>query len=407
MRSKRTGQQTHTLTIERAEIELLLCCARTDIDEALAERIPGLLQQELDWGYLCQMAGRHRLLPLLFQGLNATCPGAVPETILSYLRQSFQVNAQRSLLMTGSLVKVLQVFAEQDIPAVAYKGPILAASVYGNLALRTFDDIDVLIRKQDFLKAKDVLLSCGYESEWTGLTAAQQAAVLQGWCEYGFVEPVSETSKIYLDLHWGFSSRYFAFQLDTDDLWHRLDTVPLAGREVANFSPEDLLLILCMHGTKEHWERLIWICDVAQLLSRYPGLDWAWVLARSQQLGTKRMLFLGLWLAHQMLAAPLPETIWQTIQPETAVKFLAEQVRQRLFCDRDRSQEHPFFMPFWRLRVRERWLDKARDSLMLIVPQPWDYLQVPLPASLTFLYYPIRLIEVLKRNGTRVLKLFR
>ena len=33
----------------------------------------------------------------------------------------------------------------QGIAAIPYKGPVLAAAVYGNLALRTFSDLDILV----------------------------------------------------------------------------------------------------------------------------------------------------------------------------------------------------------------------------------------------------------------------
>ena len=389
------------------EIQLLLCCARTYINTTTADRIENLLQEELDWDYIIKAAYRHGLIPLLYNSLNNTCPEAVPQAILSQLQNLFNANALRNAFLAEKLLKALNLFQTHDIPAVSYKGPILAASVYGNLALRTFGDLDILIKKRDFYKTKDLLLSEGYRSWWTRLSEARQAAVLRCWCEFGFVERLSKHNKVYLDLHWAFASNYFSFPLDTEDLWERLEKFCLTGTEVANFAPEDLLLILCMHGTKDNWERLIWICDVAELLRANPEMNWEKIIERADKLGARRILFLGLWLAREVLGATVPEKIALKIEADSAVNSLGAQISKILFGGADSLGKNPFFYPLLRLRVRERWQDKVRDSLALIGPQPDDYSSVSLPESLAFLYYPLRFIRLAGKTGGRFFKLLR
>ena len=70
-----------------------------------------------------------------------------------------------------------------------------------------------------------------------------------------------------------------------DWAWPERRTVTVAGAEVPNLSPEKTLLVLCMHGSKHAWSRLIWICDVAQLLAACPGLDWNKVNREAKRLG--------------------------------------------------------------------------------------------------------------------------
>jgi hypothetical protein len=66
----------------RPEIQLLLCCARTDVDPERAEQIRALLGGAIDWTYLMQTALQHRVMPLLYWNLHNTCPEAVPTSRL-------------------------------------------------------------------------------------------------------------------------------------------------------------------------------------------------------------------------------------------------------------------------------------------------------------------------------------
>src|SRR5215204_537674 len=269
-----------------SEVELLLLCARTRMDSETAGRVATLLKEDIDWNYVLEIAGRHGVMPLLYWNLNAICPEAVPKPILDQLREYFQKNAQINMLMAGELLKLLNLFKANGISAVPYKGPALAATIYGNLALRPrFLDLDILVREQDVLKAKDLLLSQGYRPGYE-LTPRQEMVLLQASHEYPFV---NDDNKVAVELHWKITSRHFSFSLDHERLWKRVEPRRLAGEEVLTFSPEDLLLILCVHGAKHCWRVLEWICGVAELIRTNESLKWTQVIDQAKGTGSERM----------------------------------------------------------------------------------------------------------------------
>src|SRR5689334_10479117 len=132
-------------SLPRPEVALLLSCARTEISPETAGRIRAFIQNGIDWTALIREATYHEVVPLLYHSLQTTCPEAVPEPVLAQLRTVFQATAWYNLCLTGELLTLLDLFATQGIAAIPYKGPILAAAVYGNLALRTFRDLDILV----------------------------------------------------------------------------------------------------------------------------------------------------------------------------------------------------------------------------------------------------------------------
>jgi hypothetical protein len=392
-----------TLVVDsRPEAELLLCCARTRVEARTAERIGALLERELNWQFLIQTAVAHRVTPLLSTTLSATYPEAVPEPVLRELRDLVLTYAERDLLVAQELPRVLGVCEARDIRAIPFKGPLLAASVYGNLALRRFYDLDILVQSRDVLKASDALRSLMYRQE--GHRAL-------GW-EYHFVE---EGGRWLVDLHERVASRYFPTPATFDELWTRRRPVVIDGKPILTFGPEDLLLVLSVQLAKDcrSWkQRLMQICDAAELIRTSPDLDWEFVLQRARVIGGMRILLLELRLANELLDAALPERVHRIVYDDRAVRTLAEEVRARLFpppagpgealpigTGIPISREDSWF----HLRVRERVPDKLRYLCQvaqsrvstLVTPTYRDRSFLALPEPLGFLYYLVRPVRIL------------
>jgi hypothetical protein len=50
-------------------------------------------------------------------------------------------------VLTAELCRLISLFAAADIAAIPYKGPVLGLFAYGNIALRRFVDLDVIVKK--------------------------------------------------------------------------------------------------------------------------------------------------------------------------------------------------------------------------------------------------------------------
>ncbi|MBC1224356.1 nucleotidyltransferase family protein [Nostoc sp. UCD121] len=380
------------------EIDLLVCCVRTCIDSKTAERIKTLLQQEIDWTYLIHLASRHGVMPLLYQSLN-TCPEVVPKTILGQLRSYFHANALHNLFLTQELLKLLELFQENNIRAIAYKGPVLAASVYGNLSLRQFSDLDILVHEQDFLKAKDLLILGGYQSgrefDW----------------EHTFV---SADSTYTVDLHQGITRQKFPFRLDFDRLWLHLEPLSLAGTTVVNLSPEDLLMILCVQIAKdcdEQLQQLSKICDIAQLLGTHPTLNWELVMEQASQLGSERLVFFGLWLTSEIFGTVLPDEVRQKIQLDQGLKLYSTLMYQRFFCEVDKPMGvfDTFLKNLMLMKCPPHKVLSKRYLVwyflrLAIAPNVRDQQFMLLPRPLYFLYFLLRPIRLVDRYGLNVFR---
>lgn len=348
------------------ERQILLGCARTRPEAADTERLRALLRLPLAWDDLLRGAEFHRLLPLLGRHLEDAEPGTVPPYVRASLQARRHAGRLREVLLVGALHSLLALFEANGIAAIPYKGPAFAAQVYGDPALRPCSDLDLLVPPPQVPRAKELLLAQGYQPQQRFADAAEEAAHLQSDCEYNFIRP---SDRLLVEIHWRFRPQSFPFPLDLGELWGRRETVPLAGVPVPTLPLEDYLLLLCVHGAKHRWERLIWVCDIAEIARARRDLPWERIAARADGLGCGRVLLLGLLLARDLLDAPVPDAVLAATP--RAVTALAWQVR-RQFCGQRGILPDPLFRPLFHVGVRERlrdqvpyWKDRARREARL------------------------------------------
>src|SRR5687768_2577942 len=279
--------------VARPEHGLLLCCAGTD---AAPARVREFAAGKIDWEYLFLLARRHAVLPLLYLQLERHASELVPPDSLRLLKQHYLENSARNTILTAELCRLIEMFARSGIEAIPYKGPLLSLIAYGDLKLRRFVDLDVIVKKTDVLKARQILLDEGYTPA-KSLSLSQQELLLHTQHNMQFTR---DNRRLIVELHWEVAPHLFALSVDAESLWQNLETIDLNGAAVKALSPEDLLFSLCVHGSRHLWERLSWICDVAELIKRHQ-FNWTALMERAATADSDRMFLLGVHLAERLL----------------------------------------------------------------------------------------------------------
>ena len=254
---------TKEVSTYRPEHELLLCCARTDADASIVSLLRDLSSPKIDWDYLFQLARRHSIVPLVYVQLQSHAADLVPPDRMVQFKQGYQENVARNLVLTSELTSLVRAFRYAGIESIPYKGPLLALLAYGDLALRRFVDLDIIVKKDDVYRARDVLTEAGYQ---TAVDFDQHSALLRTQHNIQFRR---DGGRVIVELHWEVASSLFALSVSADDLWQRLVEIELNREKVKTLSVDDTLFSLCVHGSRHIWERLSWICDLAELIARH------------------------------------------------------------------------------------------------------------------------------------------
>jgi hypothetical protein len=383
--------QRHELKIS-PEFDLLLLCARRTLSGNRVQRALELLDQPLNWSLLVDKAELQGVFPLLYWHLTKSLAVDLPRELRQDLDQRFRAKVARSLLLLRDLASTVELLGNCGIAAIPFKGPVLAESVYGHAALRECVDLDILVRPGDVPEAIRTLVSAGYSAP-NILRPARQKAFVARQYEFALLTPAGTL----VELQWRIVPRYFSLALP-DQLWGRIQSQNVAGRKFKSLSWEDTLLLLCFHGGKHGWAKLIWLADVAELVTSNPQLDWEYVLGNARRAGGLRMTLLGVVLANTLFGAAIPGHLEKPLAHDSSVLQIAEDVRRNLLAG-----EHPAYLKsqLYLLNVRERWRDRLRYLVRFTftdTPMEWEI--VDLPAPLSFLYRLVRVLRGLVKGSS-------
>ena len=386
------------LTINKSdrvrETRLVIACVQTQPGPETLSAVSDILRESLDWDYICRIANRNAVLPLLSRNLLNRWNERLPEDIRETIISTYQQQVQRNMGATAKLLKLVGEFQSSEIPVLPFKGPLLAIRAYGDLSLRRFGDLDMLIRPADLVRSIELLKANGY-SPLTSATWLQKT----NWniSDKKDILFTNEDGELPLELHWKLSGSHFALPLEEDRLWARAESTNIAGHKIPTLSFNDLLLYLCLHGSRHSWERLGWISDINELIGSADAIDWEHLTAEANRLGCRNVLGLGLYLVHDFFGREFPIPDWDRIKNDRMFSELAQNIRSSLFSDEgtnwaigDRYAYH--------LQLREKAADRLKLHLhymrwylkIVFTPNRFDEGVFHLPNWLVSLYYVLR-----------------
>jgi len=297
------------------EWRLLLECASPVPDpEKLSVLLPAV-----DWSRLLPLVEDHGVMGHLNASLHKLGDSAVPSSFKQTLVDRQREQIFYTLKLSAELFRILDQFASEKIPALVVKGPVLAMQAYGDPAMRSYGDLDLLVRQRDIRRATEVMTAAGYQA------AVSLAAIDSGKIPGQYLFSKQE-AKLLVELHNDLTLRYFPRRLPLEKFFARQIRVRLDAHDAPALCVEDELVLICIHGAKHFWERLIWIADVAALVTRQSNIDWRGVTGSAKEVGAERMLHTGLRLAKNLLNASLTAEAKAMVEADSNSAHLADQV---------------------------------------------------------------------------------
>jgi hypothetical protein len=374
-----------------AELQFLTHAAACYFGMRGADDLQRSASRNPDWTGMVSLAQEHAMLPLLYRVLTRVPIPAPPAIALATLRSTYLAHAGQCQFQIGELLRLLSALEERRIPCLAIKGPALASQAYGEVTLRRYTDLDILCHPADVEKAEAAILRRGF---------------LGGKSDNAEQNDRNDGQRIYhqrgllLELHWTLAPRHYAFDLG-DAIWQRSGPVDIAGTPVLTPAPEEALLLACFHGYNHHWNRLSYVCDVAALIARFPGMDWEHVVAQARRTHAARILGTSLYLAQGLLGVAAPDALQAALAKDRGARRVGTAAARPLLRDPDAATPPVFHREILRIagreRMRERCVYLAYRLRQLARPNARDRAAVRLPRGLRALQYllrPLRLARV-------------
>ncbi len=381
----------------KPEIKLLLTCARPKLKPEAAEQVHHLLSLSLDWDFLLEKARGHGIAPLMWHHISRlNLANILPDHICAKLSNNFLANSARNMVLSRETVNIVSALKGAGIDAMPHKGPVLAALAYGDLSLRGYCDLDILIRRPDFRRARRVLEDLGYSASKPvpgdlrgfGLESTDQA----GFCH--------SESGILVELQWALLPEWRAKRLDFDHCLVRSVTVEIDGHQIRTLGPEDMAFALAVHGSRHLWSRIEWLASFGAFIEVHAAdIDWETVQHRAASEGQLPVLLLGFWMVKELLATRIPVAF----RPNRRVAEVGQVICGHLWEGSEEEMLDPVRHFSLLSSLLSRRTRLKQWGYVIIQPTPADWECVRLPSWLHFLYYPLRPVRLVWRHLHRTL----
>ncbi|PRX45631.1 putative nucleotidyltransferase-like protein [Prauserella shujinwangii] len=225
---------------------------------------PGGPLDDDSWSGLLAAARKHRVLGPLRAAAGA---GALPATAAQAdaARAAHRGVLLRVLSLERELMAVADRLEESDVDFRVLKGSAYAHLDYPDPALRSFIDLDVLVRADDIGRAVAALSAAGFAR-----TLAEPRPGFDRRFDKGTT--LRHPGGFEVDLHRTFVLGPWGVRVDLDSLWDDGEEFAVGGRTLRALSRTNRLLHACYHAALGDWPlRLGSLRDVAALLPRTGG----------------------------------------------------------------------------------------------------------------------------------------
>lgn len=378
------------LSAGRASREMRFLCACVGASREPGRLARALAEGPVEWAKVLALAANHHAIPLAYQAMKAIArgrAGAVPAEFLAYLHREYMAIAACNLRATATLHRLQRRMEADGIRLVPIKGPALALLAYGSTSMRQFEDLDLIVRREDLLRAVDRLEREGYELREIppGASRPRHLAALQDWSLRKPGEP------LHVDLKPVLISHTLSGPESADFMARACRPLAMGeGRSLLAPGPEAMLWAVCLDGANEMWGKLSSVADVARLLAAFPDAEWSGLLREAAHVGQRRSLLSGARLASLLLESPVPEAFQDAERRDPVARRLAEEAAGRMRAElslRTGIVRQCGYALRTRDRARDRWRFLRR---LLFVPGAAELNLLALPGVLHPLYSLLR-----------------
>lgn len=346
------------------------------------------------WCETAESAIAHEVGLLLFYNIkNISSRLDIDKDVLDEMRRKYYVSAAKNMRLYIELQKILDIFEAEKISIVLLKGAHLAESEYDNIALREMGDVDLLAKQSDLKRIEERILKA------KGTPQESMCIDPKHSCHFKYITQ----GNLSVETHRRLISSLFGCDIDLDGIRERAKK--RTGQDgIFVLSNEDLLIYTCAHAAKHTADmRMIMICDIAEILGRYGNiLDWEVLSSRAREWGILRSVYALIRLSYQLLEAAVTEEQLAALRPaqfeEEKYSLVLKQILDYGTAGKS-PQLSPSSAKLWAFKGAKGKLKLIAKSIFLLRKTMSLMYHIPASSTLIYLYYPVRLKDVLLRHG--------
>lgn len=247
----------------------------------------------------------YEVLPTLFRNFERL---GIDDPDMGRLKGIYRRTWYQNQVLVRHAAQAIRQLGDAGIAVMVLKGVALMELYYHDHGIRPMNDVDVLVPTKEARRAIDVLRRNGWKPYPRPDRSLEPAlSVLHG-------APLTNGAG-GIDLHWHALEESCQDDAD-DDFWEASRPITVNGTPARAQCPADLLLHVCVHGSRGQPERVIrWVPDALAILrDAAEPVDWERLVDQA----VKRRLTLGLGTSLRFLRdtfdAPTPADVLRSLE---------------------------------------------------------------------------------------------
>ena len=294
-------------------------------------------------GRFCELCAIHGVEALAFAALTERPrPGSLAGLLLRRLGPVAQTHAALGLASTASVTRLLDLFAEADVPVLLLKGAALAHTLYPRPYLRARGDLDLLVPEARRGAADRLLTAAGY--------VRQDSMREAGSRQVSYRPPDQDLAGELIDLHWSITDAQLLHGLLAPEVLLAASVpVPALGPHARAPHRLHAMLHACMHRAANFstrfraagaWhlepDRLIWLYDIHLLSQGFDTDDWEWLCDMAADLGLRALCLDALEASARRFGSPVPARVRERLgagPPEPSAGYLRPGLLHKLIVE--------------------------------------------------------------------------
>lgn len=376
-------------------ILIIESCKEEKNQELIKEKITTIK----NWDDFISLSYSHGVFPLVYHALKEY-KDILPQDLFLKLKSINMDISKYNMLMTSELIKVMKLLEENDIEAISFKGPTLSQSAYGDITLRQYVDLDILIKEEDLEKTYEILeindLISTIEKEYVN-----NKLFLEKNSDITFI---NKKNGINIEIHWKLFRNKFLSNLNNKNFFDEKYKIKVNNYDINIFYPEILLVYLCMHGSKHKWERIEWITDINKLLIKEQNIDWELIFKIAKSYACTKMLYLGIYISYLTYNSSIPKIYLKELEKETYQNMLKHIFEEMVKLNKTKSEiEKNLDSVKFHYLLHETFYEKVK-FLKKTFFEISDNDTRSFNSNSLFLHYTMKLFRLLKKYISGVFK---
>ncbi len=260
------------------------------------------IPEKINWEKWLELIQKHGVFSQIYVKIRKNRINIIPFEILNELKNLYLKNIANNLLICSELSKFQKLLSDEGIRALFFKGPVISTYAYNDYALRSYQDIDLIIDSKNFNKFYKYIKRNGFN-----ILFKMGRALRYYWSFLGREYTVNKGRKIF-DLHFRIQRGPEFFNLNKK-LFEDVCEIGIENEKILCLSPEMSIIGICINATKDGWTRFVYIADFVNIVRNRSDISWKKVISISKKMKIYSLLLITLSLSETFLELEIPKEI--------------------------------------------------------------------------------------------------